>query len=435
MIMPESAIDWAMSQPDHSLSIVEAFMDLNQAKYSLGHSRYWGDPWQFQLVKPHLNSTLQTLIPQLNEELAAAFPKHLGMDTEEWKEIELESTVRKVIAQLSSRFIVGPPLCRNDDYLDLTYKVIDGMMTTIWATLPFPDCVRMITGPLASWRTQRHISKIRDHLKPLYKERLSILEGNGLPEGGQQPQDLLMVMLRFAQKKRRQELHDLDSIARRVCASSFVAMHQATIATTITILNVVGSDREFDTIATLRDEITSILGDIDGAHWSKNDFAQMTKCDSVARESMRLNFRFGTRGSIRRVMKDNIESPEGIKLQKGTTIAWLASCAQTDPDMFVEPNKFDPFRFSRAPPKDGQSAKNAFVTTSPQYLPFGHGRHACPGRFMVDVELKLILAHLLTHYDLAWPADYQGKQPPSVWQAELSMPPPGARILVRRRMV
>ncbi|EGX88219.1 alcohol dehydrogenase, putative [Cordyceps militaris CM01] len=434
MIMPESAMNWAMSQPDDTLSIIHAFSELNQTKYSLGNSRYWSDPWQLSLVKAHLSSILPSLIPQLNEELADALPKHLGTDTENWKEIELERTLRKVISQMLSRFIVGSGLCRDETYLGLAYKVILGMMTTIWATLPYPEFMRSITGPISSWHTQRNISRIQELLKPLYNERLSTLQNKGRSDGEQQPQDLLMMMMRFAQKKRPNELANLSIITRRVCAANFVAMHQSTIVATNIILNTVGSDAAFNTIATLRDEITNVLGGTDSAGWSKERFSQMTKTDSVARESMRLNFPLGTRGSMRTVMKDGLQSPEGIRLQKGTTISWLASCAQVDADRFEEPHKFDPFRFSR-PLKEGEGPKDAFVTTSPQYLPFGHGKHACPGRFMVDDMFKMILAHLLTHYDLAWPAEYQGKQPPSIWQAELSVPPPRARILVKRRKI
>ncbi|KAK8146346.1 hypothetical protein G3M48_003229 [Beauveria asiatica] len=448
MIMPESAMNWAMSQPDDSLSIKQAFSELNQTKYSLGHGRYWEDPWQLDLVKAHLSSILQNLIPQLNEELAAAFSKHLGTDVDKWKQVELEPIMRRVIAQALSRFIVGLPLCRDDDYLHLSYKVILGMVTTIWATLPYPDFIRAITGPLASWQTRRDISSMQEHLEPLYQERISILQGKDGAESDQEPQDLFMMMLRFAQKKRPDEYADLGIMTRRVCAANFVAMHQSTVSVTNLILNIIGSDAEFSTVATLRDEITQVLRGTDGKDWTRDTFARMIKCDSVAREAMRLNFPLGTRGSMRTVMKDGLESPEGIKLQKGTTISWLASCAQVDADRFDEPQKFDPFRFSRESDKDdgktggggggGRSSssrhtKNAFVTTSPQYLPFGHGKHACPGRFMVDLMFKIILAQLLTRYDLAWPEEYQGKQPPSVWQGELSEPPPGARILVKRR--
>ncbi|KAM3530289.1 hypothetical protein MY4038_004971 [Beauveria bassiana] len=451
MIMPESAMNWAMSQPDDSLSIKKAFSELNQTRYSLGHSRYWEDPWQLDLVKAHLSSILQNLIPQLNEELAAAVSKHLGNDTENGKEIELEVIMRRVIAQATSRFIVGLPLCRDDGYLDLSYKVILGMVTTIWATLPFPDLIRAITGPLASWQTRRNIARMQEHLEPLYQERISILESRDGPESGPEPQDLFMMMLRFAQKKRPDEYADLGIMTRRVCAANFVAMHQSTVSVTNLILNIIGSDAEFNTTATLRDEITQVMRGTDAKScWTKETFTRMRKCDSVAREAMRLNFPLGTRGSMRTVLKDGLESPEGIKLQKGTTISWLASCAQVDADRFDNPQKFDPFRFSRASKDDdddddddddgkstGRNNKNtnkdAFVTTSPQYLPFGHGKHACPGRFMVDLMFKIILAQLLTHYDIGWPEDYQGKQPPSVWQGELSEPPPGARILVKRR--
>lgn len=40
------------------------------------------------------------------------------------------------------------------------------------------------------------------------------------------------------------------------------------------------------------------------------------------------------------------------------------------------------------------------MTTSDEHFAFGHGRHACPGRFFVACELKLIMAHLLRNYDM-----------------------------------
>lgn len=30
------------------------------------------------------------------------------------------------------------------------------------------------------------------------------------------------------------------------------------------------------------------------------------------------------------------------------------------------------------------------VTTSPNHLAFGHGKHACPGRFFAATEIKII---------------------------------------------
>lgn len=85
-------------------------------------------------------------------------------------------------------------------------------------------------------------------------------------------------------------------------------------------------------------------------------------------------------------------------------------------------------------PKAGYH-KNSFVTTAPDYLPFGHGRHACPGRFLVDFELKMTMAFILKHYDLELPAEYNGQRPRNRQIAELTAPPKGVKIRVRRRRV
>lgn len=44
-------------------------------------------------------------------------------------------------------------------------------------------------------------------------------------------------------------------------------------------------------------------------------------------------------------------------------------------------------------------ARNALPTTGPDFLVFGHGRHACPGRFFAAAELKPILARALLRCD------------------------------------
>ncbi|KAF5860355.1 hypothetical protein ETB97_001716 [Aspergillus alliaceus] len=65
---------------------------------------------------------------------------------------------------------------------------------------------------------------------------------------------------------------------------------------------------------------------------------------------------------------------------------------------------------------------NPFVATSPDYLPFGHGDHACSGHFLVDFELKMIVAYILKHYDLGFPREYNGKRPSNRQVAELQAP-------------
>jgi tenellin biosynthesis cytochrome P450 monooxygenase len=437
IIMPENAVEWAMAQPDDVLSVTDAFLEVNQTEYSLGHSRYWGDPWQFKLVKSQLNAILSNLIPAMDEELGLAFDKHLGTDTENWREVPLEATLRKVVSQATSRFTVGESLCRDESYLDLTYDIIDGVMFTAFASGTFPGFLRPLAGRLSSWQNRRKINQVKRIFEPLFRERLQTMQYDKNDPDHPEPQDQLQMMLRFAQKKKPEELTDLDIIGTRLCASNFVSMHQSTITCTNMILNIVASDAEYDTMDALRKEADTMLAD--GRGWSKEKFNMMRRADSVARETMRVNFPFGNRGQLRKVMQDGVETKDGLKLKKGAMISFLASPAQMDPDHFDNPTKYDPWRFSRPQEstgsKDAQTGAgpNAFVTTSAQYLPFGHGRHACPGRFLVDVELKMIVAYLLKHYDVQFPPQYHGQRPPNVWIAELAIPPPGAKVQVRRR--
>jgi cytochrome P450 len=50
-----------------------------------------------------------------------------------------------------------------------------------------------------------------------------------------------------------------------------------------------------------------------------------------------------------------------------------------------------------------------FTSTAADSLYFGHGKHACPGRFFAATELRLLLAHLVTHYDLRLPDAAAGR--------------------------
>ncbi|KIJ13765.1 hypothetical protein PAXINDRAFT_13311 [Paxillus involutus ATCC 200175] len=50
--------------------------------------------------------------------------------------------------------------------------------------------------------------------------------------------------------------------------------------------------------------------------------------------------------------------------------------------------------------EDEDGAKHSFVSTNPEYLVFGHGRHARPGRFFAANELKSMLAHVVLSYDI-----------------------------------
>ena len=63
---------------------------------------------------------------------------------------------------------------------------------------------------------------------------------------------------------------------------------------------------------------------------------------------------------------------------------------------------------------------------------FGHGKYACPGRFYAEYQSKIIIAYLVTRYDLKL-ADGCSR-PASICFADVAIPSQTQKILFRSRM-
>lgn len=73
---------------------------------------------------------------------------------------------------------------------------------------------------------------------------------------------------------------------------------------------------------------------------------------------------------------------------------------QRDPDCYSGPLTFNPFRFSDTDQAIASGKAPSIATTTDNFLVFGHGRHACPGRFFAAQTMKLMLAYLVQHYEV-----------------------------------
>jgi hypothetical protein len=103
---------WVAMQPETVLSIGDAFAEIDQATYSLGHAKYVTDAWPGHIVKTDLNLVLENIVAALNDELGVAFTRYFGTNEHDWKTVDLLETIRMVVAQAAGRFTVGLPLCK-----------------------------------------------------------------------------------------------------------------------------------------------------------------------------------------------------------------------------------------------------------------------------------------------------------------------------------
>jgi cytochrome P450 len=308
----------------------------------------------------------------------------------------------------------------------------DGSLTHAGVSGALPTALRPFLGPLSAWPVKQALERLKKHFGPFYHERVKLFNELSDKPGAEEPNDLLQMMIKFAKAERPQDL-ELDCMVKRLSMTNFGSMHQSTLAATNLILDIIASDAECNTISTLRDECNTVLGPYPKAQeWTKGNISRMTKTDSVIRESMRVNS-FGNRAIMRVVAADGVVTEDGIELPKGSMVSVLSYPIHYSEDLFEDAGKYEPFRYARLRDRSETKTGNlSFVTTGPQFLPFGHGRHACPGRFLVDFEFKMMIAHLVGNYDLSFPEEYAGKRPQNRWITEAVFPPKGAKIRVKR---
>ena len=79
---------------------------------------------------------------------------------------------------------------------------------------------------------------------------------------------------------------------------------------------------------------------------------------------------------VRKALKDYTFS-DGTFIPKGALIAAAAHPTHLDDAIYPNASTFDGFRFSDIREKAGQDiTTNQFVATNPDYVPFGHAKHA-----------------------------------------------------------
>lgn len=104
-----------------------------------------------------------------------------------------------------------------------------------------------------------------------------------------------------------------------------------------------------------------------------------------------------------RLVGSDLTLSSGLHVAKGNYIGINAAQGFWDGSIHEDPNKYDGYRFLRMRDVPESQHKAHLVSTSPEHLAFGHGEHACPGRFFAANEVKIVLINILLKYDFKFP--------------------------------
>jgi cytochrome P450 len=395
-------------------------------------------PLQHHLIVTTLTSQIANLVPDVIDETALGFEMNWGTDTKEWKEVCVYETLRHIVGQVTNRVFVGLPTCRDPALVDVAMKYAQDVPLTSMVLRMIPRLIKPLLVPIITLSCRIHTNQFYKIIKPTVERRLREFDARRAdPEAsglGPKPNDYLEWSIAQAKELNEPPLWHPKKLADRVLILNFAAIHTSTFSITGAILDLVCHNKP-EHIAELRAEIEAVLADHGGV-WDKRSLAKMHKLDSTMRESVRLNS-IVTLGLGRMVTApEGIDTPSGIHVPRGVIVTTPGYSIMHDRDVYGDDaEEFRPFRFAeqRVEREGGagyvERARKAFPTTSKEFLAFGHGKNACPGRFFAANELKLILGYMVLNYEF----EMQAERPRNTWFGLSRVPPMKATIRIRRR--
>lgn len=101
---------------------------------------------------------------------------------------------------------------------------------------------------------------------------------------------------------------------------------------------------------------------------------------------------------MNRIATKDVALSNGFTIRKGERVL-VDGSNMSKLQCYENPEDFDINRFSNLHEGLDFDSSSLFVSTSSEHLGFGHGIHACPGRFFVAREIKIALCHLVLSYD------------------------------------
>ena len=208
--------------------------------------------------------------------------------------------------------------------------------------------------------------------------------------------------------------------------ASMAAIHTTTL-TVSNILYDLAARPEY--VEPLRAELEAVLKDEPVPWLTKSSIPKLKLLDSFCKESQRVN-PLGLVTFSRKVKKD-ITLHDGTVIPAGEHMAVATGELLRDPDLYPDPDKFDGYRFLKLREKPGMESRHQFVSTSIDNMNFGHGVHACPGRFFANNEIKVIVSYILLHYDFKMP-DGEGR-PKNIIVAQGMRPDTSKGLVMRKR--
>ncbi|KAJ1329931.1 cytochrome P450 monooxygenase 2 [Microdochium nivale] len=383
---------------DPGLSFTAATSETNQAHLP-GFEPFASDTRNVNLLqivaRKQLTKSLSRVTKPLSTEASFAVHHNLGSSTA-WRSIHPYPELLDVVARISSRIFLGEELCRNEEWLNITKLYTVNSIQAMRELRRYPAWMRRFVNAwfLPKGRLiRKQIADATRLIDGVIEERRRERQQCG---GKVSDQEVPNAIDWFEEESAGKPYS--SGLAQITLAT--VAIHTTTDLLTETMLRL-AQEPEF--VEELRAEIKSVL--LAENAWTKTVLFNLKMVDSAIKEAQRMR-PIMSASMLRRVTTPTPIPGTGHTLPKGSQIS-ISTHLRFDPDVYEEPQKYIGRRFADMRTSGETKLPVHLVSTGPTSLSFGHGNHACPGRFFAANELKVALCHLLIKYD--WELDPSSK--------------------------
>ncbi|KIX06715.1 uncharacterized protein Z518_04691 [Rhinocladiella mackenziei CBS 650.93] len=417
-------IEEIRSAKEVDLHNLPANNDLMQTRHTMHPDLEW-DQYHFNVVSKQLTHSLGPGLPSIVDECKGAFHDQIG-EPKDWTPFHMYPVAFKITTRTANRLLFGRELARTKDFLQLAIDYSDTFFGGANMIRHYPEWMK----PLVLYFNTgivKQTATAKKHLFPLLTKRIAAMEEarrNGTYQEFEatKPADVVQWVLDITPLEKR----DLHVLTLRLIHILVSAVHTSSVTYLNAIYDLAQHPEVHDE---LREEIKEVFASENG-EWRKQGLTKLVKLDSFIKESARFHpFQAGTMDRI--AMRDYTLS-DGTFVPKGTYMLVPSSASNLDPDVWGPTAlEFDPWRFQKMRLDPGQETHHSMVQTTPNFTYFGHGKHACPGRFFAVNEIKVLLIYTLIFYDVKYPPG--APEPQMMWFSGKTMPDMTAKLLWKAR--
>ncbi|KIX06643.1 uncharacterized protein Z518_04619 [Rhinocladiella mackenziei CBS 650.93] len=392
LIVAPNFIEEVRRAPETHVQNTPANNDLTQLRHTL-HPKM--ETNQFHHEIPLRKSLTESLGPKLGdivEEAKLSLEAQIGK-TKNWEPRQMYPLGFRVVTRTANRLLFGLELTRNPEFEQLSIDYAGIFFGGAEKIRGWPEYLK----PLVMWWStgiRRARKEANRHLGPVITQRIRdedryIAEGRAEEWKKIKPEDVIQWILDVAPPADRR----VDHMVYRMLHINIGAIHTSSISF-LEAFYFLSIHPQYH--KDLRDEIETIFRQEGG--WTKQALTHLKRVDSFLTESLRLcPF---TALKMQRSTVQDWKMSDGTLIPKGVHF-WCNYLAMSlDDNVWENAREFDPWRMYRLRQLEGEENKHQFVMTTPKNLTFGHGKHACPGRFFAANEIKTLLALIIMLYDV-----------------------------------